>query len=53
MEQPLPTFYRPACPHCKLPMGLVRLALIDKEHEERFFECELCERADSVIVKFK
>lgn len=53
VEPPVPTFYRPACPNCKVPMGLVRLALIDNEHEERFFECDACERGDSLIVKYK
>jgi hypothetical protein len=52
MEKPLPTFYRPACPNCKLPMGLVRLALVDNDYEERFFACEPCDRTDSLIVKF-
>jgi hypothetical protein len=44
---------RPPCPTCKLAMWLVRLEPIGPNHEKRSFECQQCQQAESLIVKFK
>ena len=54
-EQPMshPQSNRPPCPNCKLEMWLVRLEPIGPSHERRSFECQQCQHAETLIVKFK
>jgi hypothetical protein len=51
-EKPGVSFQRP-CPKCGLPMWLVRLLPVDTQHDERTFECQVCERSENMIVKFR
>jgi hypothetical protein len=45
--------FQPPCPHCQLPMWLVRLEPHDGNHDLRTFECKVCDRTENLIVKFR
>ena len=44
---------QPPCPTCCNPMWLVRLSKFDDDRDLRTFKCQVCERTESMVVKFK
>ena len=56
MPVPLPSVYeRPACPTCTTQMYLARIELHDllPDHDARTFECPVCSRAETMVVKYR
>ena len=44
---------QPPCPTCGVPMWLIRLSKFDEDQDLRTFKCQVCERTESMVVKFK
>jgi transposase-like protein len=44
---------QPPCPTCGVPMWLIRLSPYAKGQDLRTFKCQVCERTESMVVKFK
>jgi predicted RNA-binding Zn-ribbon protein involved in translation (DUF1610 family) len=42
----------PECPKCGTQMMLARVMPESPGHEQRTFECPMCEHSESVLVKF-
>ena len=48
-----PDTTRPECPQCGTQMLLARVVPDAPGHEQRTFECPMCEHSESVLIKFE
>jgi RNase P subunit RPR2 len=48
-----PSIHRPFCPECNAPMWLARIDPEKPDHEQRMFECAVCNYTHTEVVKFK
>lgn len=55
IDRPTPpdTIDRPPCPVCATPMWLCRIAPHKPDHDERTFECPVCETEHMAVVKYR
>lgn len=47
------TIDRPPCPTCATPMWLTRISPHKPDHDERTFECPVCEIEHMAVVKYR
>jgi hypothetical protein len=47
-----PPFARPRCADCGAPMLLARVDADQPGQDLRIFECNICERFETLVVKF-
>jgi len=54
INDPLQWLDLPSCPKCGDPMWLARIEPSDKpDYDQRTFECPLCDKSETMMIKFK